>query len=72
MFESHLDSEHAFGHHEAMPRTRVRRRRVGLAAALSVGLAFALPAAAGAVRSDTGATRPVGARQYVVVPGDTL
>jgi hypothetical protein len=72
MFGSDLDSEHVFGHHCSMSRTRVRRRRVGLAFLLSVGLAFSLPAAAGAVRSDAGSVSPVEARQYVVAPGDTL
>jgi Tfp pilus assembly protein FimV len=72
MFGFALDSEHLFGHHGTMSRPRVRRRRVGIAAVVSVGLAFSLPAAAGAVRSDAGAMRPVVARQYVVVPGDTL
>jgi nucleoid-associated protein YgaU len=72
MFESGLDSERAFGHDAAMSRTRVRRRRVGLAAVLSVGLAFGLPAAAGAVRTGPGPMRPVVAVEYVVAPGDTL
>ncbi len=72
MFECNLDAEHMFGHHGSMTRTRVRRRRAGLAAALAVGIAFGVPAAAATMRADTGAVRPVGAREYVVAPGDTL
>jgi hypothetical protein len=72
MFEFGVDSEHAFGHDAHMSRTRVRRRRVGLAALLSVALAVGVPAAAGAVRAGAGPMRPVVARQYVVAPGDTL
>jgi nucleoid-associated protein YgaU len=72
MFGFGLDSEHVFGHHGGMSRARVRRRRAGVAVLASVGLAFSLPAAAGAVRTDAGAMRPVAARRYVVAPGDTL
>jgi Tfp pilus assembly protein FimV len=70
MFEWHLDSEHVFGHDDRMRRTRVRHRRAAVGLVLSLGLAFALPAAASATRTDT--TRPVGASEYVVAPGDTL
>jgi LysM domain len=72
MFEWNLDSEQAFGHDIHMRRTRVRRRRLALAMMLSGGLAYGVPAAAGAVRTDTHALRPVAAREYVVAPGDTL
>jgi Tfp pilus assembly protein FimV len=55
-----------------MSRTRVRRRRVGLAVLLSLALAVGLPAAAGAVRTGADPMRPVLPRRYVVAPGDTL
>jgi hypothetical protein len=72
MFEWNLDSEQVFGHDIHMTGTPVRRRRLALAMLLSGGLAYGVPAAAGAVRTDTGAFRPVAAREYVVAPGDTL
>jgi Tfp pilus assembly protein FimV len=72
MFECHLDSEQVFGHDIHMSRTRVRRRRLALATMLTVGLAYGVPVAAGAVRTDTNRPRPVVAREYLVAPGDTL
>jgi hypothetical protein len=77
MFESGLDSEHAFGHRVTMHRTYVRRRRVtltlvvvGLAAILSGPVANAVgPPGADGV---DGGMAPVARRTYVVREGDTL
>jgi len=75
MFDSSLDFERPFGHHGAMPRTRVRssvrRRRAlfGVVSVLVVGLLTGPVAhAAGHPRRPDRAP----AHSYVVLPGDTL
>jgi LysM domain len=73
MFESGLDSEHAFGNDAVVNRTGVRRARARLALILTVslvGAAWAGPA----VRAlgDGAEQRPVSRGTYVVRPGDTL
>jgi hypothetical protein len=71
MFGSRLDSEHAFGHHGSMGRTRVRQRRL-VALFIGIGIVGVLSGpVANAVGVGGGAeARP--ARTYVVRPGDTL
>ena len=71
MFDSVLDSEHAFGHRHGMERTYVRRRRT--AAVLGTALVAVLlsPLAAGAVRRGE-APDPPAQRVVVVREGDTL
>jgi Tfp pilus assembly protein FimV len=70
MFDSTLDTEQAFGHHVAMYRTHVRRRRVTLTiAAVVVSLGLTGPVAR-AVAGPSG--EPAARRTYVVRPGDTL
>ena len=79
MFEQPLDSEHVFGHHFRMGRTRVRRRR-RIAVAMSgvaLGLLLSAPVAGALGRhGDTGGSgvRPAGRSEhvYVVRPGDTV
>jgi nucleoid-associated protein YgaU len=78
MFERTLDTEHVFGQHGPMGRTRVRRRRI--AAALgSVAAAIVLSApVAGALgrHGDVSTTKVQPARRWeqvvVVQPGDTV
>jgi hypothetical protein len=79
MFERTLDTEHLFGEHGAMSRTRVRRRRRIAAALGSVAVAIVLSApVAGALgrHADTSGTKvePVRRWEHVVVvqPGDTV
>jgi nucleoid-associated protein YgaU len=79
MFEQPLDSEHVFGHHRPMGRTRVRRRRRIAVAMSSVALALILSApVAGALGrhgdAANGRVRPAGRSEhvYVVRPGDTV
>jgi LysM repeat protein len=71
MFGSRLDIEHAFGDHERMGRTRVRRRRL-VAVTLAIGVIGFL---FGPVANAVGVGRvpeASSARTYVVRPGDTL
>jgi nucleoid-associated protein YgaU len=71
MFDTALDSEHAFDRLGAMARTRVRRRRtVALLSLAVIGAAWAGPVARGV----TGApdAEPVSRSSYVVRPGDSL
>jgi Tfp pilus assembly protein FimV len=70
MFDSAVDTEHAFAQDRAMARTHVRRRGTGVAAALVVGLVVGAPLA----RAVGGARpmRPAAEQRYVVGPGDTL
>jgi nucleoid-associated protein YgaU len=79
MFEQALDSEHLFGHHRAMSRTRVRRRRRIAAAMVSVAVGVVLGAPmAGALsrHPQVADERVLPARRwedvYVVRPGDTV
>jgi nucleoid-associated protein YgaU len=79
MFEQPLDSEHVFGHHHAMGRTRVRRRRrVAVAmSGVALGLLLSAPVAGALGRhGDAGGSRvrPAGRSEhvYVVRPGDTV
>jgi nucleoid-associated protein YgaU len=79
MFETSLDSEHVFGHHQAMGRTRVRRRRRIAAAKLSVAIGVVLSApVAGALARHAKPADPrvLPAKRweqvYVVRPGDTV
>lgn len=78
MFEQTLDTEHVFGHHATMTRTRVRRRRmaaalgsVALAIVLSAPVAGALGRHGDSLRTDA---RPARRWEHVVVvqPGDTV
>ena len=71
MFGSTLDIERTFGHHEPMTRTPVRtRRRISLTVlTLAVSAILVGPVAHGASGSQA---RPIVARTYVVLPGDTL
>jgi nucleoid-associated protein YgaU len=69
MFGSGLDFEHPFGTIRVMSRTRVRRRRTTLVAAVAVvGGLWAGPIAH-ASGSDA---RPVASHRYVVRAGDTV
>ena len=69
MFGSRLDIEQAFGHHDRMGRTRVRRRRL-LALTVALGAVAVL---SGPVANAVGLGPAAGAaRTYVVRPGDTL
>lgn len=79
MFERTLDTEHVFGHHRFMSRTRVRRRRRIAAALGSVAVAIVLSApVAGALgrHGETSSTKVQPARRWeqvvVVQPGDTV
>jgi hypothetical protein len=79
MFERTLDTEHVFGHHGSMSRTRVRRRRRIAAALGSVAVAIVLSApVAGALgrHGETSSTKVQPARRWeqvvVVQPGDTV
>ena len=79
MFERTLDTEHVFGQHVLMSRTRVRRRRRIAAALGSVAVAIVLSApVAGALGRHGDATRtevqPARRWERVVVvqPGDTV
>jgi nucleoid-associated protein YgaU len=79
MFERTLDTEHVFGHHVPMSRTRVRRRRRIAAALGSVAVAIVLSApVAGALgrHGDVPSTKVQPARRWeqvvVVQPGDTV
>lgn len=79
MFERTLDTEHVFGHHGSMSRTRVRRRRRIAAALGSVAVAIVLSApVAGALgrHGETSSTKMQPARRWeqvvVVQPGDTV
>ena len=71
MFDSGLDIEQAFGHHRAMHRTYVRRRRTVAIVGIALVAVLLSPLAAGAVRRGEAPTPP--AQQTVVVrEGDTL
>ena len=71
MFDSGLDIEQAFGHHRAMHRTYVRRRRTAAIVGIALIAVLLSPLAAGAVRR--GEAPPPPAQQTVVVrEGDTL
>ena len=79
MFERTLDTEHVFGHHGSMSRTRVRRRRRIAAALGSVAVAIVLSApVAGALgrHAEASSTKVQPARRWeqvvVVQPGDTV
>ena len=79
MFERTLDTEHVFGHHGSMSRTRVRRRRRIAAAMMSVavGVVLSAPVAGALARHATQAhPRVLPAKRweqvYVVRPGDTV
>jgi nucleoid-associated protein YgaU len=69
MFDSGLDTEHAFGHHAAMSRTRVRRRRTTLAVAAALLSGVVLGPVGHVFAADAAPRRP---RTVVVRPGDTL
>ena len=71
MFDSAVDIEQAFGHHRAMHRTYVRRRRTVAIVGIALIAVLLSPLAAGAVRR--GEAPPPPAQQTVVVrEGDTL
>lgn len=69
MFESGLDTEHVFGQHTSMVRTRVRRRRTTLSAAALVVVSVLLGPVGHAFHADAAPRFP---RTVVVRPGDTL
>jgi nucleoid-associated protein YgaU len=69
MFDSGVDTEQAFGQHEAMTRTRVRRRRTTLSVAAAVMLTVVLGPLGHAFQADATLRHP---RTVVVRPGDTL
>jgi Tfp pilus assembly protein FimV len=71
MFGSRLDIERLFGHDEAMPRTRVRRRRLSAVIVTVVAAGLLSGPVASAMGTD-GGTGGTGSRTYVVRPGDTL
>jgi len=71
MFERPLDSEQAFGHHGAMRRTYVRRRRTVAIVSVSIVAVLMSPLAAGAVRLGHAPQAPA-TRTIVVMPGETL
>jgi Tfp pilus assembly protein FimV len=66
-----LDTEHPFGHHRSMSRTRVRRRRL-LALCIVVSLAGVLSGPVANAVGVGGTGEKNAARTYVVRPGDTL
>jgi nucleoid-associated protein YgaU len=71
MFDRPLDFEHPFGHHRAMHRTYVRRRRTVAIVGTALIAVLLSPLAAGAVRRGEAPAAP--AQQVVVVrAGDTL
>jgi Tfp pilus assembly protein FimV len=70
MFERTLDIEQAFGEHEAMVRTRVRRRRVALSLACVVVAVVLTGPIADAVGGS--GVEPVARHTYVVRAGDSL
>jgi hypothetical protein len=79
MFEPGLDSEHLFGHHRGMSRTRVRRRRRIAAAMVSVvvGVVLGAPVAGALSRHPEPANAKVlpakrWEQVYVVRVGDTV
>jgi len=79
MFERTLDTEHMFGQHDGMSRTRVRRRRRTAAALGSMAVAILLSApVAGALgrhgAASSAEVRPARRWEDVVVvqPGDTV
>jgi LysM domain len=69
MFESALDSEHVFGHGNAMARTHVRRRRTALGALALLLVTVMLGPVGHAFRADAASRH---ARTVVVRPGDSL
>ena len=69
MFESALDTEHVFGHHGSMIRTRVRRRRTILATGALVMVSVLLGPVGHAFHADAAPRFP---RTVAVRPGDTL
>jgi nucleoid-associated protein YgaU len=69
MFDWGVDTEHAFGQHGTMTRTRVRRRRTTLSVAAAVMLTVALGPLGHAFQADATVRHP---RTVVVRPGDTL
>ena len=70
MFDSSLDIEQAFGHHRAMHRTYVRRRRTVAIVGIALVAVLLSPLAAGAVRR--GEAPPPAQQLVVVSEGDTL
>jgi nucleoid-associated protein YgaU len=68
MFEQTLDVEHPFGHHDAMHRTGVRRRRLTLLLGSSILVALVTGPVAHAFSGPDHAR----VRHYVVRRGDTL
>ena len=71
MFDSAVDIEQAFGHHRAMHRTYVRRRRTVAIVGIALIAVLLSPLAAGAVRRGE-ATAPPAQQVVVVSEGDTL
>jgi LysM domain len=73
MFESGIDTEHAFGQDVDMSRTHVRRRRMTLTAAATVLLAVLLGPVGHALQAGAAVrgAEPVGST-VLVRPGDSL
>lgn len=69
MFDSGVDTEQVFGHHVAMSRTRVRRRRTTLSAATAVVLMVVLGPLGHAFQADASLRHQ---RTVVVLQGDTV
>ena len=69
MFDSGVDTEHAFGHHDGVSRTRVRRRRTTLSVAAALLLSVVLGPVGHAFQAGASVRHP---RTVIVRPGDTL
>jgi nucleoid-associated protein YgaU len=69
MFDSTLDIEQRFDHHEAMHRTYVRRRIVATLVAAGLAMTITLPLTHALAGPQVA---PVSQRSYVVRSGDTL
>ena len=69
MFDSRIDSEHAFGHHGSMTRTHVRRRRTLLSLLSILLLTLLLGPVGHALQAGAAVRHPA---TVVVRPGDSL
>ena len=69
MFDSGIDTEHAFGHHRHMSRTHVRRRRSALTLASILLLTLLVGPVGHALQAGAAVRHPA---TVVVRPGDSL